>query len=75
MAEDHQTKNALALADRNAAIMVRDADSVAELGARMLAVAHDDKLLASLAGNVAKMALRNADERIVDCVMRIIEEK
>ena len=48
---------------------------VAELGARMLAVAHDDKLLASLAGNVAKMALRNADERIVDCVMRIIEEK
>ena len=75
VAEDHQTKNALALADRNAAIMVRDADSVAELGARMLAVAHDDKLLASLAGNVAKMALRNADERIVDCVMRIIEKK
>lgn len=72
VAEDHQTKNALALADRNAAIMVRDAESVEKLGRTMLATVHDDALLASLGENVAKMALRNADERIVDCVMEII---
>ena len=72
VAEDHQTKNALALADRNAAIMVRDAESVEKLGSTMLATVHDDALLASLGENVAKMALRNADERIVDCVMEII---
>ena len=72
VAEDHQTKNALALADRNAAIMVRDAESVEKLGRTMLATVHDDALLASLGENVAKMALRNADERIVDCVMKII---
>ena len=72
VAEDHQTKNALALANRNAAIMVRDAESVEKLGSTMLATVHDDALLASLGENVAKMALRNADERIVDCVMEII---
>ena len=72
VAEDHQTKNALALADRNAAIMVRDVESVEQLGSTMLATVHDDALLASLGENVAKMALRNADEHIVDCVMEII---
>lgn len=72
VAEDHQTKNALALANRNAAIMVRDVESVEKLDSTMLATVHDDALLASLGENVAKMALRNADERIVDCVMEII---
>lgn len=72
VAEDHQTKNALALANRNAAIMVRDVESVEKLGRTMLATVHDDALLASLGENVAKMALRNADEHIVDCVMEII---
>ena len=72
VAEDHQTKNALALADRGAAIMVRDAESVEKLGSTMLATVHDEALLAKLAANVEKMALRNADERIVDCVMKII---
>lgn len=72
VAEDHQTKNALALANRNAAIMVRDVESVEKLGSTMLATVHDDALLASLGENVAKMALRNADEHIVDCVMEII---
>ena len=75
VAEDHQTKNALALASRNAAIMVRDADAVASLGSTMLTTVHNDALLASLAANVEKMALRNADERIVDCVMKIVERQ
>ena len=72
VAEDHQTKNALALADRGAAIMVRDAESVEKLGSTMLATVHDEALLAKLAANVEKMALRNAEARIVDCVMKII---
>ena len=75
VAEDHQTKNALALADRGAAIMVRDAESVEKLGSTMLATVHDEALLAKLAANVEKMALHNADERIVDCVMKIITNK
>ncbi len=75
VAEDHQTKNALALADRNAAIMVRDADSVEMLGKKMLEEVKNTALLDSLAVNVEKMALRDADEHIVDKVMEIIDRK
>lgn len=72
VAEDHQTKNALALADRGAAVMVRDADSVAQLCNKMLEVVKDDSQLKALSANVEKMALRDADEHIVDKVMEII---
>ena len=74
VAEDHQTKNALALANRGAAIMVTDANAVTELVDMMLTTVADDDKLSSLAGNVAKMALRDAAERIVDEVEHIIEQ-
>ena len=72
VAEDHQTKNALALVDRDAAIMVRDADAATQLVETMLATVADDAKLGSLSGNVSQMALRDADERIVDEVDKII---
>ena len=74
VAEDHQTKNALALANRGAAIMVTDANAVTELVDMMLTTVADDDKLSSLSGNVAKMALRDAAERIVDEVEHIIEQ-
>ena len=72
VAEDHQTKNALALANRDAAIMVRDVDAASQLVDTMLATVADDAKIATLGNNVAQMALRNAAERIVDEVDRII---
>ena len=66
VAEDHQTKNALALSTRDAAIMVTDADASALLVDTMLKTVTDDALLTSLGDNVSKMALRDAAERIVD---------
>ena len=72
VAEDHQTKNALALANRNAAIMVTDADADAALVDTMLATVVDDAKLAELGGNVEKMALRDSAEHIVDEVEKII---
>ena len=74
VAEDHQTKNALALADKGAAIMVRDADAEGSLAGLMVKTVADDALLASLAANVGKMALRNADSRIVDEIEKILEK-
>ena len=74
VAEDHQTKNALALADKGAAIMVRDADAEGSLAGLMVKTVADDALLASLATNVGKMALRNADSRIVDEIEKILEK-
>ena len=72
VAEDHQTKNALALSTRDAAIMVTDADASALLVDTMLKTVTDDALLTSLGENVSKMALRDAAERIVDEVESII---
>jgi UDP-N-acetylglucosamine--N-acetylmuramyl-(pentapeptide) pyrophosphoryl-undecaprenol N-acetylglucosamine transferase len=75
VAEDHQTKNAQALASRDAAIMVTDADAVNTLVGTMLDTARDSELLASLGHNVEQMALRDAAEHIVDEVERIINDK
>ena len=75
VAEDHQTKNAQALASRDAAIMVTDADAVNTLVGTMLDTANDSDLLASLGRNVEQMALRDAAEHIVDEVERIINDK
>lgn len=75
VAEDHQTKNALALSTRDAAIMVTDADAAAQLVNTMLETVADEAKTASLGANVLKMALRDAAERIVDEVEKIIENK
>lgn len=73
VAEDHQTKNALALANRNAAIMVTDADAPQRLVSTMLDTVANAELIASLETNVKAMALNNAAEKIVDKVLEIIE--
>ena len=72
VAEDHQTKNAQALSSRGAAIMVADADAGTTLVRTMIDTVDDTAMTTSLADNVAKMALRDAAERIVDEVERII---
>ena len=72
VAEDHQTKNALALVKHDAAIMVTDADASSQLVDTMLNTVADTEKTASLGMNVEKMALRDAAEHIVDEVEKII---
>jgi len=72
VAEDHQTKNALALVNRDAAMMVSDADASSQLVDMMLATITDGERIATLGENVSKMALHDAAERIVDEVAKII---
>lgn len=75
VAEDHQTKNALALVNREAAMMVTDADAATALVETMLATVGDDAKTASLGRNVLSMALRDAAEHIVDEVEKIIAHR
>ena len=72
VAEDHQTKNALALADRDAAIMVTDADAPEKLVDTMLATIANKEKLSTLSANVERMALLNSAEHIVDEIMAIV---
>ena len=74
MAEDHQRKNALALADRDAAVMVLDADAPAQLAAVVAELLADAPRRELLARNVAAMALRESDERIVDAIDRVVAQ-
>lgn len=74
VAEDHQTKNAQALASRGAAIMISDAQAPSKLVDTMLETVADAHLTTSIATEVAKMALPNAAERIVQRAIEIINE-
>jgi UDP-N-acetylglucosamine--N-acetylmuramyl-(pentapeptide) pyrophosphoryl-undecaprenol N-acetylglucosamine transferase len=66
VSEDHQTKNAMALVDKNAAILVKDFESREQLVDTTLRLLADDTLQASLSKNIHEMAIVNAAERIVD---------
>ena len=73
VAEDHQTKNAMALVDKKAALMIRDVDAVNVLVGKMIDTVLDDELLSSLSANVAGMALPDAAGHIVDCMESILK--
>ncbi len=75
VAEDHQRKNALALQDRGAAIMILDAEAREKLGPAILGLLASPQQLKSLGDNILAMALPQADEKIVDHVVRILNEK
>jgi UDP-N-acetylglucosamine--N-acetylmuramyl-(pentapeptide) pyrophosphoryl-undecaprenol N-acetylglucosamine transferase len=75
VAEDHQTKNALALSTKQAAIHVKDAEAPATLLPLALETIHDDAQLKSLSENVLKLALPNSAEIIAKEVIKLAEKK
>ena len=73
VAEDHQTKNAQALVDKNAAVMVIDKEAEKELVAKALELIYDEERLNSLSKNIAMLAQHQSAERIVDEMIKIIK--
>ena len=71
VAEDHQTKNAMALVNRQAALYVKDVEASEKLIQLAIATAADDALLKSLSENVLKMALPNSAEIIAKEVLKL----
>lgn len=74
VAEDHQTHNALALVDKEAALYVKDSEAFDELIPLALNTIADDALLSKLAHNVQQLAHPDAAARIADEVIRLAEE-
>lgn len=60
VAEDHQTKNAMALVNKEAAIMVRDIDAEKELIGQALATVTNDALLHKLSENIVHLAFHDS---------------
>lgn len=75
VAEDHQRRNAEALAGRDAAVMVLDADAVASLGDEVTRLLADPARRKGIAANVAAMALTGADDKIARMVHAIVNKK
>ncbi|MBQ2429509.1 MAG: UDP-N-acetylglucosamine--N-acetylmuramyl-(pentapeptide) pyrophosphoryl-undecaprenol N-acetylglucosamine transferase, partial [Alistipes sp.] len=65
VAEDHQTKNAMALVEKDAALMVRDADAVMQGMPAALALLEDAERLAVLKKNISRLGIKDAAERVV----------
>ena len=75
VAEDHQTKNALALVDRGAALMVRDADCSTNCLPQVLELFENNVHRETMSEAIQKMAVRGAADKIVDQIARLLEKK
>lgn len=73
VAEDHQRKNAQALVNHGAAVMILDCDCQEKLAGEVTALLSDEKKRSELSENIAKMALCNSDEKIVDRIYEILK--
>lgn len=72
VAEDHQTKNAMALVSEEAALMVKDAEANKILVSEALKLIYDEQLCDKLTVNIAKWAKPKATEDIVDEIEKLI---
>ena len=74
VAEDHQTKNAMALVQKDAALYVPDAEAPDNLLPTAISTVKNSKKLQALAQNILRLARPNAASDIADEVIRLAEE-
>ncbi|WP_307757514.1 undecaprenyldiphospho-muramoylpentapeptide beta-N-acetylglucosaminyltransferase [uncultured Mediterranea sp.] len=75
VAEDHQTKNALALVNKDAALYVKDMEAGEKLLDTALKTIADDELLKQLSINIGKLALPDSARIIAQEVLKLIDKK
>lgn len=73
VAEDHQTKNARALSEKGAAILVTDAESREKLIDEIISLISDKERLQQMSKEIKKLALPDSDEKIVDEIVKILQ--
>lgn len=72
--EDHQTHNAMALVDREAALMIGDTDARDQLVDGMLNLAEDVELYKKLSKNIKELGIADAAQRIAAELRKMVEE-
>jgi UDP-N-acetylglucosamine--N-acetylmuramyl-(pentapeptide) pyrophosphoryl-undecaprenol N-acetylglucosamine transferase len=73
VAEDHQTKNAMALANRQAAMVIADSEATEKLMPTALVAVKTPEMLEPLSENIRKMARFNAAPSIAEIAMQIVK--
>lgn len=75
VAEDHQTHNAMALVNKDAAVLVKDVDADKDLISTALNLINDEAKLNELSNNTKKLAQFDSANRIADEVVNLIKTK
>ena len=75
VAEDHQTKNALALVNKQAAIYVKDSEAETNLLDVALSTVKDEQKLKELSENIARLALPDSAKIIAQEVIKLAEKE
>ncbi len=75
VAEDHQTKNAMALVNYNAAVLVKDMEAKEKLKDEILRLINSESEKEKLAINISKLALNNAADIIAAEVINLASNK
>lgn len=73
VAEDHQTKNAMALVREGAAVMVKDEDARKLLISKALELIQQERNLNTLRENIVKLAQANSAERIAEVILKLVK--
>ncbi|MBO4999446.1 MAG: undecaprenyldiphospho-muramoylpentapeptide beta-N-acetylglucosaminyltransferase [Bacteroidaceae bacterium] len=74
VAEDHQTKNALALVNKNAALYVKDTNAKEELIDKAIQTVNQPDLLNNLSINIGKLAFTDSANIIAKEVIKLAEK-
>jgi UDP-N-acetylglucosamine--N-acetylmuramyl-(pentapeptide) pyrophosphoryl-undecaprenol N-acetylglucosamine transferase len=74
VAEDHQTRNAMALSENEAAILIPDNQAIEKLVDEAISLVADENKKGRLTGNISRMADRNSDIRIAEEVLKLVDK-
>jgi len=72
-AEDHQTVNAMNLVNKGAAIAINDNEAAEKAIPAIIQLAKDENKQRELSKNIEALAIANADDRIADEILNLIE--
>jgi len=75
VAEDHQTKNAMALVNLNAAVLIKDNETENELINTALELVKNDDEINKLSDNISKEKMPNSGMLIAKEILNLIKEK
>jgi UDP-N-acetylglucosamine--N-acetylmuramyl-(pentapeptide) pyrophosphoryl-undecaprenol N-acetylglucosamine transferase len=74
VAEDHQTKNAMALVERQAAILIKDQDALQNLAGEAISLLQNQAKQVQLKNNIATFDMPDAAESIVNELLKLLKK-
>ena len=75
VSEDHQTKNAMALVNQNASVLVKDIEAIEKLGNTAIELLKNETELTKLKTNIVRFGRPNAAEAIANEVFKIMNKE